>query len=157
MEIIFLTEVEDGGPLIYEVDTFKINQVLNNLMSNAQKFTPDGGEIHLSAGRTLDGLLGVSLFNSGPAIEKDKLIKIFDKYVQASDCPEAGSTGLGLNIAKTIIEMHGGRIWAESEEGRGTTFTFTLLAKLPLTAGGQVPDVQKTRLGTQPEISYLVE
>jgi signal transduction histidine kinase len=148
MGITFHAEVEDGGPLLYEVDAFKINQVLNNLMSNALKFTPYGGDIKLAAVKTLDGGLRVSLSNSGPVIEKDKLTKIFERYVQASDCPEAGSTGLGLNIAKTIIEMHGGSIWAESEEGRGTAFTFTLPANRPLSAEGTRPDVSgKTRLG----------
>ena len=147
MEITFLTDIEDGGPLFFEVDAFKINQVLNNLMSNALKYTPYGGEIRLFAGRTMDGHLRVSLSNSGPAIEKGKLTRIFEKYVQASDSPEAGSTGLGLNIAKTIIEMHGGSIWAESEEGRGATFIFTLPSLL-LSAGGTGPDMSReTRFG----------
>ncbi len=127
----FKVEIEYGvGPLVYEVDSFKILQVLNNLMSNALKFTPPGREIKLTAGKTLKGHLRVSLFNSGTAIAKDKLTVIFNRYAQASDGAEAkDGTGLGLSIAKSIIEMHGGRIWAKGIAGKGNIFTFTLPPK----------------------------
>ena len=115
------------GPLAYEVDTFKITQVLNNLMSNALSYTPTGGEIVLSASKKLNGHLMVSLYNSGAVIKNEKLATIFERYVQASDGPESKSgAGLGLNIAKTIIEMHGGRIWAKNLARKGNIFSFDI-------------------------------
>ncbi len=109
------------------MDALKITQVLNNLMSNALKFTPAGGEIVLSARKKLNGHLRVSLFNSGAVINKKKLGTIFERYVQASDGPESKSgAGLGLNIAKTIIEMHGGKIWAKNLASKGSIFSFDI-------------------------------
>ncbi|HEY3346166.1 MAG TPA: MASE3 domain-containing protein [Nitrospirota bacterium] len=104
-------------------DKFKVSQLLGNLFSNALKFTPNGGDIMIlayPAGK--DKWLTVDFFNSGPAIPADRLSAVFDKYTTSG---EAEGTGLGLNICKTIAEQHGGAIWAESEEGSGTKFTFT--------------------------------
>ena len=122
-------EVSDGlVEAVFEVDFFKIQQALGNLISNAFKFTPEGGAIRFRADLTGDGWLAASLFNSGPAIPKEKLPVIFEKYAQWDEGSRRvkEGAGLGLHIARMIIEMHGGKVWAESAEGEGNTFYFTL-------------------------------
>jgi signal transduction histidine kinase len=121
-----------GG--IFQADAFKVQQALNNLASNAFKFTPEDGIIKFRADIEADGRLFASIFNPGPAIPKEELSTIFDKYVRAEGAHENGrdGTGIGLDIARTIIELHGGRIWAESAEGIGNTFPFTLPPEAPI-------------------------
>jgi signal transduction histidine kinase len=109
---------------VFDLDEFKLHQVLNNLMSNALKYTTDGGRITLEVDDAKEqGWLLFSFFNTGIPISEEKLEMIFDKYAQADE-DEAG-TGLGLSICKMIVEMHGGRIWAEQAED-GNKFLFTL-------------------------------
>ena len=113
-------------PLI-RMDKERILQVLRNLIGNAAKFTPDGGRVTISARQASQGV-EVSVADTGPGIPPEKLMTIFDKYQQAG---VAGSykmkgTGLGLSIAKHVISSHGGRIWAESKAGEGSTFIFVL-------------------------------
>lgn len=129
--IVIETDIEDG--LTAMLDEFKVAQVLNNLGSNALKFTPRGGVIRLFAGMDNEGALAVRMFNSGEAIPATMLENIFDKYIQVADRRKAAheGVGLGLNIAKGHVELHGGRIWAESEEGVGNTFCFTLPGASP--------------------------
>jgi len=109
-------------------DEFKLLQVLNNLMSNAFKFTPTGGEVRVTAEGDTDGGVRISVFNTGPAIPKGKLEKVFDKYSQAGDLKreQGEGVGLGLAICKSIVGLHGGNIWAESKSGVGNTFRFTI-------------------------------
>jgi CheY-like chemotaxis protein len=105
----------DGGRVI---------QVLSNLVGNAIKFTPPGGAITVRVEAERGGAR-LSISDSGPGIPEGKRMRIFERYWQA----EAASTkgrGLGLYIAKGIVEAQGGRIWVDSEPGRGTTFSFTL-------------------------------
>ncbi len=127
--IRFVTDVASAG-VKWRLDEFKISQVLNNLASNALKFTPSGGEIRITADMGGEGSnLRVSVFNSGQAIRRDELSTIFERFHTSARRPSTkghGSVGLGLNIAKTNVELHGGKIWAESEEGVGNTFTFTI-------------------------------
>ena len=113
-------------PLI-RMDKERILQVFRNLIGNAVKFTPDGGRVMISARQASQGI-EVSVADTGPGILPEKLMTIFDKYQQAG---AAGSykmkgTGLGLSIAKHVISSHGGRIWAESKAGEGSTFIFVL-------------------------------
>ena len=118
-----------GMPMQVNLDAFKIRQVLNNLISNAFKFTPGGGEIRLTATQDgHDGWLTIRMFNTGPAIPASSLGTIFEKYAQAGSPKRSAheGVGLGLNIAKNLVELHGGRIWAESEEGAGTAIGFTI-------------------------------
>jgi signal transduction histidine kinase len=105
-------------------DRTRVLQVLGNLLGNAVKFTEDGG--HLSVGaRVHRGEARLWVRDTGAGIRPEALPHVFERYWQAKEAESRG-TGLGLYIAKGIVEAHGGRIWAESELGRGSTFTFTL-------------------------------
>jgi signal transduction histidine kinase len=105
------------------LDQRRITQVLDNLLGNALKFTPPGGKITLDVS-ILENEAQFSVIDTGPGIPVEALSRIFDPYWQVHQTRTG--MGLGLFIAKTIIEDHGGRIWVESSLGRGTTFHFTL-------------------------------
>ena len=110
-----------------EVDTDKLTQVIDNIISNALKYSPDGGNIRF--GFTVqENMLKVMVSDDGMGIPKENVTKIFDRFyrVDRARSRAMGGTGLGLAIAKEMIEAHGGKIWAESEEGVGTTIFFTL-------------------------------
>ena len=113
-------------PLV-RVDKERILQALRNLLGNAVKFTPDGGRVTISA-RRVNQEIEVSVTDTGPGIPPEKLMTIFDKYQQVGtgNLYRAKGTGLGLSIAKHVISSHGGRIWAESKTGEGSTFVFAL-------------------------------
>lgn len=107
-------------------DYEKITWVINNLISNALKFTNAGDSVSISTFRTQNGLC-VSVKDTGIGIPEEYREKIFDKFVQVKDTETISKgTGLGLAIAKEIIEAHGGEIWCESELGEGSKFIFTL-------------------------------
>ncbi len=106
-------------------DEGRIEQVLVNLIHNAIKFTPSGGRISISA-KARDNDILVSVSDTGVGIPADDLPRIFERFYKADKSRSGGGTGLGLAIAKHIVEAHGGRIWAESTEGKGSTFNFTL-------------------------------
>ncbi len=117
-------------PVLADCD--RILQTLTNLLSNAIKFSLHGGTVHLSAElRGAKVLFKVS--DQGRGIPADKLESVFERFEQAdsSDSREKGGTGLGLAICRSIVAQHGGRIWVESEPGRGSTFLFTLPAPAP--------------------------
>src|SRR2546427_5490045 len=111
----------------------KITQILMNLIGNALKFTPLHGKITLAIERNDSEWVQVSVTDTGPGIPLEEINKIFDKFYQIPQVSEwkATGTGLGLAISKALVEMHGGRIWVEGEEGRGSTFSFTLPAQQP--------------------------
>jgi signal transduction histidine kinase len=120
-------------------DERKIKQILLNLLSNAVKFTPEGGRIGINA-RQADGSVEISVIDSGIGIAPEDQPKIFEEFRQVgSDYAHKGEgTGLGLTLAKKFVELHGGRIWVESEVGKGSKFTFTLPINphpFPLPAG----------------------
>jgi signal transduction histidine kinase len=111
---------------VVEGDERRIKQVIFNLLSNAVKFTPAGGEVDVSATR-LNGEIRVSVADTGPGIAPEDQERIFEEFQQS----ETGvglreGTGLGLALSKRFVELHGGRIWLESELGHGSTFTFAL-------------------------------
>ncbi|MBI2914802.1 MAG: DUF3365 domain-containing protein [Firmicutes bacterium] len=114
--------------LVVHADDGKVEQILLNLLSNAVKFTSDGGSIEVSAGKAGDRDAVVSIKDTGIGICREDFDVIFEKFRQAdsSTTRKYPGSGLGLAIAKHLVEMHGGRIWAESEIGRGSTFSFTL-------------------------------
>ncbi len=111
------------------VESERILQVLRNLIGNALKFTPTGGVVRVAAHR-MGGEVSVSVTDTGLGIPKEELNVIFDKFRQASPASSSRfpGTGLGLAIVKHVIQAHGGRVWAESELGHGSTFTFVLPA-----------------------------
>jgi two-component system sensor histidine kinase GlrK len=117
------------GPSLPQVrlDPERILQVLRNLLGNAVKFTARGGQVRIAT-KAVNGKLEVSVKDSGPGIAADSLVSIFEKFNQGSRLgPHTRQgTGLGLAIAKSIITAHGGKIWAESELGQGSTFIFVL-------------------------------
>ena len=106
------------------VDAERILQVISNLVGNAIKFTPTGGTVTLEVARA-DDFVRFCVRDTGPGIPETELAHIFDRYWQARRVRSAGS-GLGLYIAKGIVEAHGGRIWADSQLGKGAAFTFSL-------------------------------
>jgi two-component system, NtrC family, sensor kinase len=108
-------------------DERKVKQVLLNLLSNAVKFTPEGGRIGLTAGRK-SGLVEIAVTDTGIGIASEDQAAIFEEFRQvgSDETRKQEGTGLGLTLAKRFVELHGGRIWVESEPGRGSTFTFTL-------------------------------
>jgi signal transduction histidine kinase len=105
-------------------DRHRAMQVLSNLVGNALKFTPAGGLIAVHA-ESRDGEVLFTVRDTGPGIPRENLGDIFNPYWQAKRAERMGA-GLGLPIAKGIVEAHGGRIWVESEPGHGTRFYFTL-------------------------------
>jgi signal transduction histidine kinase len=111
------------------LDPHRLERVLDNLLSNALKFTPEGGYIEVGADLT-GNEARVWIKDSGAGVADDEIGQLFEKYKQTKSGQNstAQGTGLGLLICKIIVEAHGGRIWAESEENKGTTFTFTIPA-----------------------------
>ena len=114
-------------PIWVEIDTDKLPQVIDNIMNNAIKYSPDGGTITVSI-KTTDEQLILSIADEGLGIPKQDLPKIFDRFyrVDKARSRAQGGTGLGLAIAKEIIKQHQGFIWAKSEYGVGSTFTIVL-------------------------------
>jgi two-component system phosphate regulon sensor histidine kinase PhoR len=106
-------------------DQERMQQVVTNLVHNAIKFTPVGGEIHISAGQADDEVV-ISVRDTGVGIATEDLPRVFERFYKADRARSGGGTGLGLAIAKHIVQAHGGRIWASSTEGQGSTFSFSL-------------------------------
>lgn len=135
-----------GGLPVLWADPDRLDQVMTNLLGNALKFTPEGGRITVSArwlppkpperigeqeGRSPlsgEGWVAISVADTGPGIAEDDLERVFDKFYQTdhSMTRKTGGTGLGLAITREIVAKHGGRIWAESAPGKGSTFRFEI-------------------------------
>ena len=110
-----------------EIDTDKMTQVIDNILNNAIKYSPDGGKITVNM-KTTDDQMILSISDQGLGIPKEDLPKIFDRFyrVDKARSRAQGGTGLGLAIAKEIVKQHNGFIWAKSEYGKGSTFTIVL-------------------------------
>jgi signal transduction histidine kinase len=108
-------------------DRERVHQVLFNLLDNAVRFTPAGGQVTVTATRH-DGTVDVTVADTGPGIAPEHLPRVFERFyrVDSARSRDDGGTGIGLAIARSVVEAHGGRIWALSEPGRGSTFTFEL-------------------------------
>ena len=116
----------NGGLDAVAGDERRIRQVIFNLLSNAVKFTPSGGSVDVSATQS-NGKVTVSVADTGPGIAAEDLDRIFEEFQQTeTGARQTEGTGLGLALSKRFVEMHGGRIWCDSELGKGSTFRFTL-------------------------------
>ncbi|MGA8161062.1 MAG: ATP-binding protein, partial [Acidobacteriaceae bacterium] len=121
-----------------EADPDRMLQVMTNLLSNAVKFSPAKSIVRVVIKNGPDGAT-VSVVDQGRGVPADKLESIFDRFqqVDASDSRQKGGTGLGLAICRTIMHQHGGRIWAEQNGSRGTTFRFFLPERASITHSGE--------------------
>jgi len=115
------TKVSGELPPI-RMDSERVLQVLRNLVGNAVKFTPDGGQVMVFV-RPTDQGLEVSVADTGPGIPQEHLAAVFDKFLSSD---QSKGTGLGLAIVKHIVTAHGGKVWAESKPEHGSTFIFFL-------------------------------
>jgi signal transduction histidine kinase len=116
-------QIETGLPKVM-ADSERIQQVLSNLVGNAIKFSPSGSKIVVAPRRDADQVI-ISVVDDGKGIAAEQLPRVFDRYWQSSRTDRQGA-GLGLAIAKGIVEAHGGRIWIESRQGEGTIASFSL-------------------------------
>jgi signal transduction histidine kinase len=138
--------VTDTVPSIYG-DPRRVDQILINLLNNAVTYTPDTGSVVLTAQE--DGsadLVQISVADTGIGIPTELLAEIFDRFVRAEQVEKAHimGSGLGLSIAKGLVEAHGGQIWVDSEEGHGATFTFTLPVAEPAPAEEDAQSAQQS-------------
>ena len=106
-------------------DERRVRQIVFNLLSNAVKFTPRGGRVDISA-LAQNGQVEIAVADTGPGIAAADLESIFEEFEQTADGKQAEGTGLGLPLSRKLVELHGGRLWAESKPGHGSTFRFTL-------------------------------
>ncbi len=135
-DIQIVRKIEGNFPEI-NLDPDKITQVLNNLIGNAVKFTPQGGKITVQSVWSPDNTkVVVSITDTGIGIAKEDVPKLFGRFQQFGDQQGVAGTGLGLSIAKEIVERHGGQISVASEEKKGSSFTFTLPVKPVRNLGG---------------------
>ncbi|HEX4744449.1 MAG TPA: ATP-binding protein [Candidatus Limnocylindria bacterium] len=132
--------VEVGPPVRIAADRDHLEQVLNNLIANAVKYSPDGGDITVRVGQDGDAAT-ISVQDAGIGIPAEELDAVFGLFYRSPDrrARDVGGMGLGLYISKEIVDRHGGRIWAESEIGRGTTFQVRLPRTASFASGGPAP------------------
>jgi signal transduction histidine kinase len=127
-------EVDSAGTNVNAwADRDKVIQVLMNIIGNAIKFTPPHGRVTVAFERNGAKWVQISVADTGPGIPAEEANKIFDKFYQAAQVAKQKTkgTGLGLAISKALVEMHGGRLWVESEVGKGSVFSFTLPVQQP--------------------------
>jgi signal transduction histidine kinase len=122
IELSLSTEPDE---ITIAADERRVRQVVFNLLSNAVKFTPPDGLVDVSA-QLDDGQVEIAVADTGPGIAAADLEAIFEEFEQTADGRKAEGTGLGLPLSRKLVELHGGRLWVESEVGRGSTFRFTL-------------------------------
>jgi signal transduction histidine kinase len=143
-------EIDEGIPHALFGDDQRLAQVIANLLSNASKFTPEGGKILMKIARQdeseTDVTLEISVTDTGIGISKEKQANLFLEFQQADNSTSRnyGGTGLGLAISKRIVEMMGGRIWVESEEDAGSTFAFAVTLK----KSSELPEVRADKSDT---------
>jgi signal transduction histidine kinase len=115
----------DPSEITVLADDRRVRQVVFNLVSNAIKFTPADGRVDVSA-RLEDGAVEIAVADTGPGIPAEDREAIFQEFEQSAAGKEAEGTGLGLPLSRKLVQLHGGRLWVESEVGHGSTFRFTL-------------------------------
>jgi GAF domain-containing protein len=128
---ITLTPTVDAEVGDIVADERKVKQILLNLLSNAVKFTPEGGRVGLTATMAVDGIT-IAVSDTGIGIAPEEQAAIFEEFRQVGreEARKQEGTGLGLTLAKKFVELHGGRIWVQSQVGQGSTFSFTLPVRL---------------------------
>jgi CheY-like chemotaxis protein len=138
----------DPALLSIVADPAKVKQILYNLLSNAVKFTPEQGHVGVRASQDEEGVR-IAVWDTGIGIKAEDQMRIFEEFqqVETTTARQYEGTGLGLALAKKFVELHGGRIWVESELGKGSTFTFTLpsVGQLAMPAEGR-PEPEEIRL-----------
>jgi PAS domain S-box-containing protein len=132
-KLIHLKIVSADPKAIAWADRDKVIQVLMNLIGNALKFTPPRGKVTVAVTKNAAAWMQISVTDSGPGIPVEEVSNVFGRFYQIDRAgkQKTQGTGLGLAISKALVEMHGGKIWVESEVGKGSTFYFTLPAELP--------------------------
>ena len=132
-KLINLTVMSADPGVIAWADRDKVIQVLMNLIGNALKFTPAGGKVAITVAKNSAAWMQISVIDTGPGIPAEEVNKVFGRFYQIGQAStqKTQGTGLGLAISKALVEMHGGKIWVESEAGKGSTFSFTLPAEQP--------------------------
>ena len=132
-KLINLTVMSVDPGVIAWADRDKVIQVLMNLIGNALKFTPTRGEVTVAVAKNSAAWMQISVTDTGPGIPAEEVNKVFGRFYQIGQAgtQKTQGTGLGLAISKALVEMHGGKIWVESEAGKGSTFSFTLPAEQP--------------------------
>jgi signal transduction histidine kinase len=122
-DLRLVTDLPDGIPIIHG-DGPRLEQVVLNLMTNAAKFTPEGGTICVTVRQKNNGLV-IGVQDNGIGIAREEQARLFKPYSRlSSDRQRHPGLGLGLALSKQVVELHGGRIWVESEPGKGSTFSF---------------------------------
>jgi two-component system sensor histidine kinase BaeS len=126
-QISVSAELPTGLPVVL-IDTDRIRQVLHNLVDNALRYTPAGGNIEIGAKYTKPGWVTVSVSDTGAGIAPKDLPHVFDHFYKADRSRKRGygGAGIGLAMVKRVVELHGGTVWVKSRKGKGTTFYFTL-------------------------------
>jgi signal transduction histidine kinase len=119
-----LEALPPGDGVAVRADSFRVSQVVGNILGNAIKFTPEHGRVTMTAAAN-DNHVAFHITDTGPGIAAPDLDHLFDNFWQAQRTDHRG-VGLGLAIAKGVVEAHGGKIWCESVPGQGSTFSFTL-------------------------------
>jgi signal transduction histidine kinase len=147
-EVTLVTDVDPLTPLV-SADAARVVQVLTNLVSNAIKFTPAGGRVTIGAAPRGTEVL-FSVRDTGAGIAAEHLEHVFDRFWQHRGEGRRRGTGLGLAIARGIVAAHGGRIWAESSAGGGSTFHFTLLAVPAASEKSAVPSLGTAQHSARP-------
>ncbi|HLH26390.1 MAG TPA: ATP-binding protein [Chloroflexota bacterium] len=121
----------DAPPELWaEVDAFRFEQVVANLLDNAIKYSPDGGHVEVELAQSRPGWVRLAVRDEGLGIPADRQSHIFERYYQAHAASHRSGLGLGLYLSRQIVERHGGRIWAESAEGRGSRFVVEVPARV---------------------------
>ena len=120
------TDLDQALPIVV-ADADRLVQVMSNLVSNAIKYSPDGGEVRVAT-RAEDGMVRVSVTDQGIGIAPEFVNRLFGRYerFESNRTSQVVGTGLGLAISRQIVELHGGKIWVDSEVGSGSTFQFTI-------------------------------
>jgi PAS domain S-box-containing protein len=132
-KLINLTVMSADPGVIAWADRDKVIQVLMNLIGNALKFAPTRGKVTIAVAKNSAAWMQISVTDTGPGIPAEEVNKVFGRFYQIGQAgtQKTQGTGLGLAISKALVEMHGGKIWVESEAGKGSTFFFTLPAEQP--------------------------